>query len=107
MNKIKLILYFIIIFLVLDVITTLIGLSLGGVELNPILIYLTAITNLSLELIVILTHIIAIIYILLVIKFIKLKESKINLILCSGVLLLYVIVVHLNALQIVIYFVTL
>lgn len=106
MNKLKSeinIINVIIVLLVLDVLTTLIAFNLGGTEQNGILLYLSGLLHLSISIIVVLSHIIAIgILTLVKIHYNKIKEVGYDtMTLTFIVMLIYIGVVLNNTIQIV------
>jgi len=102
-NKLNLIINFTIFLLILDVITTFIAFSYGGIEQNVILLWLSIILNISIKSVVILTHIIAIFILIGIKKYYKKKdEVKKDILLYSIiVMLIYFIVVTSNIIQII------
>lgn len=92
----------IIVLLVLDVLTTLIAFNLGGTEQNGLLLYLSGLFSLSISMIVVLSHIIAIgILTLVKMHYNKIKEVGYDTItLTFIVMIIYILVIVNNTIQI-------
>jgi len=108
MNRYKLTSLYLILILtilmIIDLITTLYALSVGGTELNPFLLYLSQFTTIS-E-VVLITKALSFIVLLIIVKSIKYMQLKTIKFLFYGLVLLnllYLIVVSSNTLQIIIY----
>ena len=87
----------IMVMLVLDVLTTLIAFNLGGIEQNPLLLYLSILFGLSISLIVGLSHIIAMGILTLVKMYLnKIKEVGNDTITLTFIVIMFYSVVILN-----------